>query len=470
MLPAELVYDVCGHLDISSVRDLSLSCKFWRQAIDEDVFKQVMLKNCPWFEPDSNSLCKTWKECVIVYTDRQRRDFDEPLVNYVQSSVWPCHLDEPLPSDFYRFSHPPATQTGDDLEGLYVDFSVNKLKPREIEGIPEDPFVFTSDHDIEMRMDMAPLRSLISVADTKEILAILSFLYEDDQRKDACLMVKFRDSEGVEPDIKLPFNSNAIAPEYVKVFACGKRHVFLYGYDKKLHYVTRHGSHAIMDLPIHDVTEGFVCYDGLLRFWTEDGVTYAHGSLDGSRAKKQVSKYRQEAQLVSQDVKFPNYAVMSNLYGVRGLLDMTTPSYMIISKVLPRSSAAAFVGISGGQPGIWCYSYGHVDKLLDQQHPKVIKEGKKHMRRFHFEDEDDDDDNDDDSDYDDDDNGPCGCCGAHHPVEDYEDPLDAYRAEQDALNQEEPERELTEAEWDMIYDLSQRMDDLGFPGSRPPWL
>lgn len=80
-LPQEIADCIYKHVDVASLCALSQTCRFYRDNILEDLYREKLQKVCPWFEPQFSHR-SSWRECAVEYSRRMK-----PGANFARNSI-----------------------------------------------------------------------------------------------------------------------------------------------------------------------------------------------------------------------------------------------------------------------------------------------------------------------------------------------------------------------------------------------
>ncbi|KAG5358342.1 hypothetical protein CJU89_4863 [Yarrowia sp. B02] len=189
MLPPEITFLVAEELDLESLIALSQACTKWRSAISDRVFQAAIKRTCPWFEPRFSKRT-SWKECVIEQIRRSK-----PGVNIIPKL-------KPVGSDAFQ-----------DLPVL--DTTFERLDKAKISNL-----VYTSDHGISVDLSNTCAQDMMKERDQQGLdyghywedgydskvislphMLVVIAVYDPEERPEGNLVIKFRDSPGVQPDL-----------------------------------------------------------------------------------------------------------------------------------------------------------------------------------------------------------------------------------------------------------------------------
>lgn len=265
MIPVELVEKICFHLDLDSVCALSQTSRFWQQSISDTVFQHLLLSVCPWFEP-ALSHHDTWRDCVYELQRRLRpgaKFCPKPSLATPETNPTPS-----LDSSFERLNDEQllvnSTYTSRhgiqvDLRNSYVDSLLRRLRDEVDFFVEDDSKVVSLPH----------------------ALLILYLETEDGDSFNCVIVVKLRNSAGLEPDSvertmvdRMPYFhtignhvflvlSLADIHEWNVLYLAGKRFVFV---------LTQEG----------ECPQTVTCYDGLIQYFSNTEFYASQVCLNGS--------------------------------------------------------------------------------------------------------------------------------------------------------------------------------------------
>lgn len=154
MLPAELLLEVCNHLEALDIFALSLVCHEHFVLLEPVT---SMFKTSPWYQRQLSSW-SSWQTCAANYT--------EPLKNVIfERGTIPQTVNKPLPDDFTVLQEPPrerssqddywincdrgiyAPETGMSLD-LRAEPTSESVKPVKEDHVTPDPLPEGSDADL----------------------------------------------------------------------------------------------------------------------------------------------------------------------------------------------------------------------------------------------------------------------------------------------------------------------------------
>lgn len=283
MLPPELVELITNQLDIQSVCALSQSSEAWSSVISDSVFENQLQKVCPWFEPQFSHRI-TWKECAIEYCRRLHRGakFARPM-----RKVDAKEFEEPLTFDTMP-------------EG------VDRAKLRESGN------VYTSRHGINL--DLSAYGHL--AADSVEISNVASFdhvlvLAVHLESAECHVLVKYKDSESVRPDIKRSFRSGTDVYCHIlgrHVFVSFSAESFMQD-DSEIMYVNTGDIVAMIG---QNAPMGFTFFDGLLLFFNGKYYTSVGGDFRVDTSGTQKGMMMFDDFTFGYKFTYPDYEVSTN--------------------------------------------------------------------------------------------------------------------------------------------------------------
>lgn len=268
MLPSELVLLITSHLDMSSICSLSQTSSFWRFAVSEDVFRAKLSALCPWFEPQT-SLFDTWKECAFEYVWRIEQRRFAPRLKYMQEGRQSGDLQEVSDSPGFSFDRnldPPQ---------------ISKLL--RISNSPSPPSVYTSKYGIQVsfaNVDVWSAPDYQEILSLPQLLAVLLIYQDVTTMIRGVLVVKYRDSPGLEPDVN---TSLPICFKY-RLLTSGS-HLFLHIIDEvepegDIHYGDFHYVSAAGLRLLFTCQKPVVCHNGLFYYFSRRKLTCMQVSLD----------------------------------------------------------------------------------------------------------------------------------------------------------------------------------------------
>ncbi|QNQ01449.1 Hypothetical protein YALI2_F00994g [Yarrowia lipolytica] len=264
MLPSELVQLIASHLDMASIVSLSQTSSSWRYAVSEDVFRSRMSSLCPWFEPQTSQY-KTWKECALEFVWRVSRKTFAPWLKY---------------------------RPGDGLDDGEFNFS-KSLTPDQSSQLlrislsPSQPSVYTSKYGIQVsfaNVDIWSAPDFQEILSLPQLLAVLVIYQDVTTMIRGILVVKYRNSPGLEPDV----NTSLPVCQKYRLLTSGS-HLFLHIIDEiepegDIHYgeffhVTGGGLRLLFTCQ-----KPVVCFNGLFYFFSRRKLNCVQVCLNGSEA------------------------------------------------------------------------------------------------------------------------------------------------------------------------------------------
>lgn len=347
MLPAELLFEVCNHLDALDVYALSLACR------ENSLMLEPLLnlfKDCPWYQLRFSSW-DSWQACAAKYK--------EPPKNVVfKRGKLPEVQDQPLPDDFTVLHHSSdheqsqgSTTTDRGIYGykhgvsidLRAEPSTESLKPIYDVVIP-DPLPEGSEAD--------------PFGEASALLSADTVWYAEDKRS---LVVK--DCHG-----KVRSFPRRTDCEYLtRVFDAV---VFLGGYDdrdtRRGHEISYYLSGARTLKPVKALSkedtrvDQWLLYNGAL-FKVVVGKRNRFGVVSlGTNIEEGFSDccFR-----VGQNDRNPRYGLAYRLpnEGLQYVIDLEK---QLFYRIPPYDHHLHFVGTSNGQLGVWSYTQ---DYLVEQK-------------------------------------------------------------------------------------------------------
>lgn len=262
MLPSELVLLITSHLDMPSICSLSQTSSFWHFAVSEDVFRAKLSTLCPWFEPQT-SLYDTWKECAFEYVQRITKRRFAPRLK--------CRKE--------------GRQSGEEFFSFDRDLDQPQIsRLLTISTSPSLPSsVYTSKYGIQVsfaNVDVWSAPDFQEILSLPQLLAVLLIYQDVTTMIRGVLVVKYKDSPGLEPDVN---TSLPICFKY-RLLSSGS-HLFLHIIDEvepegdihygDFHYVTTAGLRLLFTCQ-----KPVVCHNGLFYYFSRRKLNCMQVSLD----------------------------------------------------------------------------------------------------------------------------------------------------------------------------------------------
>lgn len=388
MLPLELIPDLCDHLDIQSLVNLSQTNREWQSLISDLDFKNVLQKHCPWYELD-RSPRSSWLQCAIVFLARKTCSLDTITKPMLQTRQWPVTADAslPLPQDFECLSltkDDPMVAFGQSVDvtestlvfpqlHCQVELTASQVGTadgrREIRDTDTNPDIYTSTCGISLKV---PNWREIHVKESSSPQVLVLMLTWGFGRP--TLLVKYRDSEGLEPDYK-----SDVLGQLDHAYVCGS-HVFV----RRVQNWTYILCGQTFQLVCHssgehlDYVSSLLTWDGLLIYFGNHSTKTIHKDMcedqDGSghaRIRKSLSRsWLASADRIYSVVQSRNsrYAVLWDVTRhVSGVWDLATNEFMK-RPYFGTGQMLVVVGLSGGEVHWWGFSLDFFRAHLKQNH------------------------------------------------------------------------------------------------------
>ncbi|KAG5358517.1 hypothetical protein CJU89_5111 [Yarrowia sp. B02] len=302
MLPAELVELIVKELDIDSLCVLSQVSSAWSRMIEDTMFEQKLRLLCPWFEPQ-HSHRRTWRACAFEYSRRQR-----------EGSKFARRMNK---VDLAEFEERPRVNASKEF--------LDETK------LAEDGEVYTSRHGIRVDLSKYKYGSMHGSRPAR-IVSLPQVVVVMYRGLGGYLVVKFSDSDGLEPDIvRLTQSMNDEEPFCHIV---GKHVFFCYEGDQfkqQLLYVNE-GTIIMRDKDSPPLN--FTCYDGLLLFFKDGYYCSTQVSLE---RKPKTERWPLEHQFMFPrygfDVHGSRFYVVEDNFGKSYTVDDTKGLYVCAVEV-----------------------------------------------------------------------------------------------------------------------------------------
>lgn len=285
-LPTELQQLAYSHMDLESLVNLSKTSKDYDEALTDDFFKTKLKEVCPWFEPVPEcSHRTTWKECAVEHLRRQQEgaSFARTMTRVTKEEFG-------------------AGISVDSVQGTYIgdsSFPITKCIYTSSQGITLDMTEFTPQNLEEdwYRLELQPKAHVLVV-----------FLRQGTHEH--CALVKFKDSEGTQPDFVHTLRGYPRSCTYTSATVLGN-HVFVTfdsdpqsGKHSEVVYMNKNQVVFSRDYETEDFLS-FTCYDGLFLF-ADNGTYYSvSASLDNDKPPLDHSDEKEEYFKNSRVLHFP---------------------------------------------------------------------------------------------------------------------------------------------------------------------
>lgn len=378
MLPPELFTEICLHLNIKDLYNLSHVNREINGLISDDLYRTTLVKHCPFYSL-SNSPYTTWKECALTYISRGDEGRVCPEVAETRDHV--INTDKLISSEFVSLSDTctdsilslgqsitleGSTITFDDLQTT-VDIATGQIiEPTTTGNGPRfENGVYTGFHGISMNIS-ANIHAHMTAVESPQVLAVLTgwgFTYQK-------LMVKYRSSEGLEPDY-VGEHINQLDRVFVSA-----GHVFLKSVSNWTYLLQDDTFVPVVFQPQTTREYPFLlCYNGLLMHFSGTTVEVFHVDLLNKelRGGKRVtfthsrSGFSGNLYKLVQVAENPRYAIEYNINRtICGVWDFKHMKYMRRQYVDNRKTLQ-LVGVDGGQVQWQLYTREYMEKVLGRQ-------------------------------------------------------------------------------------------------------
>ncbi|RMI95195.1 hypothetical protein BD777DRAFT_161024 [Yarrowia lipolytica] len=350
MLPWELLSRL--GLDVQSLVSLSQTCRAWFYAISDQDWEQLLTKECPnpWMYY-TYSPRASWRACAVAYVKGRRGKLPP---RHFSKHTWPVYVDTPLPTDFYSL----CKQTGTMQEEAPLVFCDNGFFSNSgFVNLSEDqesfyePHIWYEDgilsnaHGIEM--EIGPKRPCV-IRSSPHALVVLF-----EHNIHTGLYVKFRDTPGRAPDVKLDktvsflYSSCTIYLFYNFVLIVKRE-----SYGTKF-YTVWHGVFTKITPPMDQVwrRDGvLLCWDG--NIWATDSTVWGANVGFGTSVK------------VVQDEEFGQYAALYNQEGLcQRLIDLKNKFYMDVGD-MHANTLITLIGVSYEEVGIYTFTKSYLANTI----------------------------------------------------------------------------------------------------------
>ncbi|RDW38195.1 hypothetical protein B0I73DRAFT_134229 [Yarrowia lipolytica] len=375
MLPPELFSEVCLHLNIKDIYNLSHVNRELNGLVSDDLFRTKLLKHCPFYDL-SNSPHSTWKECASTYISREgaickevseTKDYVVHTDNHISSGFVSlsntCNdsilsLGQSISLDGSKVTFDQLATTVDVATGETVDQSAT-------EGPSFKDGTYTGFHGISMRIS-TNIHAHMTAVESPEVLAVLTGWGFNYQR----LMVKYRSSEGLDPDY-VGEHINQLDRVFVSA-----GHVFLKSVSNWTYLLQGDTFIPVVFQPQTTREYPFLlCYNGLLMHFSGTTVEVFHVDLENKelRGGKGVSFTHSSSGFSGNLYKLiqvadnPRYAIEYNINRtICGVWDFKQMKYMR-RQYNDNRKALQLVGVEDGKVEWQLYTREYMEVLLGRR-------------------------------------------------------------------------------------------------------
>lgn len=285
MLPPELVELILDEADLHSLCALNDTNRFWRRNITESDFQHKLQLSCPWFEPQFSHR-KTWRECSLEYVRRQKPKCRfAPKLRLLDDEYKFSGLFQ-NPQDDFHSPYDDLIHIQCNLLRLLEDTSYTSEHGITVDLLETRPEYSDYSDDVEFEADIQA-----RIFSYPHVVIIVYIAQSDGRYQDHCdVVVKFKDSPGLEPDVKQHFTVKGPP----SVYSLGT-HTFLFYIHSPCYYADFSNPAATylqkdvgfvpVDIGQNDLRHAVV-YDGLISFFGKKKHYCLQANVDGSPIRR----------------------------------------------------------------------------------------------------------------------------------------------------------------------------------------
>lgn len=345
MLPAELLYEVCNHLDARDIFSLSLACRDNKLSLEP---LMTLFRASPWYQKRFSSW-DSWQLCAANYKEPAEK------VVFGRAKL-PRVVNQPLPDDFTVLRVP--AQYRDSLHWTTCDRGVHSLDADVSIELTAEPS-FESVRPIYNVVSPDPLPEGSEADPFGDSSALVSAQTVWNAQEELWLVVKDCDGQvrsfprqtDCESRVRI-FDGVVLIGSYdYRGYSCGDGSLYLLSSAKTLKPV------GLVDTKRIRVDEWLLYNGDLFKVVVGKGNKFHVVSLDMDIKQTGPDCYF----YVCHDDRNPRYALAHRLHrvGLQYVIDMEKR----LVHPVPRSRQQIhFVGISNGQLGIWSFDQTYLDK------------------------------------------------------------------------------------------------------------